>query len=333
MATTALLAFLVISFTVVSVNTKHDIRNTQIGSTEFREIEPLPCFATLNRLNFLKKTIASLSVADSLNPDKRSNPESSFAFLGSCILELRGGGGRSNINRLAKRKPKGVDRMRKSRRIHGLIRPHDSKHDAERRHKRYLQERSQLNETFEEEMDQNLSGEEKEHRIKRARPLRLGERTLKQVMDKIHEFKHKNPEVFEEEHRIMIDNEAYLMVRNPPHAHASARWVRLTTSITPTPRRLSERRDSAVTRACGRRWSSGKTRRGSRTTRTGRRRGRGSTTRRRGCSGHSPTTTWATATTPATPCLARTPARRSGTGGRRRSWGTRRRRAAWATAS
>lgn len=72
-----------------------------------------------------------------------------------------------------------------------------------------------MNITEEEEgSEQQLSVEDKEPRVKTERPLRLGERTLKQVMDSIHGFKRRNPEVFEEERRIMIDNEAYLMVRS-----------------------------------------------------------------------------------------------------------------------
>jgi hypothetical protein len=135
-------------------------------------------------------------------------------------LALRGGGARrSNIHRRSKRKPKGVDKLRKSKRIHGLIRPHDAKHDDERRYKRRLQEKLELNETSVEEHDAAFS--DAEHpRPKKERPLRLGERTIGQIMNTIHNFKLSNPEVFEEERNIMIDNEAYLMVPSTrPYIH------------------------------------------------------------------------------------------------------------------
>ena len=229
-------------------------------------------------------------------------------------LELRGGGPRSNIHRRSKRKPKGVDRMRKSRRIHGLIRPHDAKHEAERR-SRYFTEETDLNETAAGGINEEAHSEDEKPRIKKEKPLRLGERRISQIMNSIYAFKKENPEVFEEERRIMIDNEAYLMV------------LSILLALAPVP--VLKRRGR-----CSRRSSSGKTPPGSPRTRRGRRRGRSSTTRTCVSSAPTATTISATATTPATPSPAGpTPRRRTDSGGRRGSWGMRRRRAAWATAS
>jgi len=157
-------------------------------------------------------------------------------MLSECgVLRLRGGF--SNIRKRSGKNLKFSKKISKSYRIHSIARPHKQRHEEDRQQRRAEKARrlvspsdsdssgsdstraSSTSRAVNAKAQPKLDTRPERRKPKKERVLRLGETTVSQVMNSIHAFKMRCPEVFKEDERLMMDNFGELMVRQHASAH------------------------------------------------------------------------------------------------------------------
>jgi len=130
-------------------------------------------------------------------------------------LRINGGGQRNNVGPTAKRKKKLETKPKKRHRTHGWFRPHIKKHEDERKERRERMQREALSNLnlSEASNDDQEHAPVKDTNVAEFKPLRLGETTVGEKMNKIHQFRKRYPQVFEEESRFYVDNHAHHLVK------------------------------------------------------------------------------------------------------------------------